>query len=275
MSVSIRVLLVEDSDQDAELALMELKRAKLDFVSRRVQAESDLRRSLQDFAPDIVLSDFSMPGFSGLAALRICKEWNADIPFILMSGTVGEDVAVEAMKAGANDYLMKSSLVRLAPAVARELREAEQRRRRDAELKRFRLALDNSADMILIIDRSTMRHVDANQTACRLLGFTREELLQIGPSEILPLSRAELEAIYDTLIANPASAGGMQSHYRCKDGSLLPFESTRHVLRSGDTWLIAVISRDVRQRQAQEERLRESEERFRSLTALSSDWFWA
>ena len=275
MSVSIKVLLVEDSDQDAELALKELKRAKLDFVSRRVQAESDLRRSLQDFAPDIVLSDFSMPGFSGLAALKICKEWNPDVPFILMSGTVGEDVAVEAMKAGANDYLMKDSLVRLAPAVARELREAEQRRRRDADLKRFRLALDNSADLILITDRATMRHVDVNQTACRLLGYTREELLQIGPAEILPLSRAELEAIYDALIANPSSPGGMQSHYRCKDGSLLPFESTRHVLRADNTWLIAAISRDIRQRQADEARLRDSEERFRSLSMLSSDWFWA
>jgi diguanylate cyclase (GGDEF)-like protein/PAS domain S-box-containing protein len=99
-------------------------------------------------------------------------------------------------------------------------------------------------------------------------------MLAMGPQDLLPVSRATLEKSYDELIADPSIAGSMKSHYRCKDGSLLPFESTRHVLRSGERWLIAAISRDVRQRLAAEEALRESEERFRSLTKLSSDWFW-
>jgi PAS domain S-box-containing protein/diguanylate cyclase (GGDEF)-like protein len=147
-------------------------------------------------------------------------------------------------------------------------------RRGEEELRRFRLALDNSVDIILIVDRATMRHVDANQAACDLLGYTREELLRLGPQDVLPLGRAELEKRYDELIASPTQRSGMQSFYRCKDGSQLPFESTRHVLRSGDSWLIAVISRDIRQRLAAETALRESEERFRSLSELSSDWFW-
>jgi PAS domain S-box-containing protein/diguanylate cyclase (GGDEF)-like protein len=147
-------------------------------------------------------------------------------------------------------------------------------RRGEEELRRFRLALDSSADIIFIIDRSTMRHMDVNQGACRLLGYSREELLRMGPSDLLPMSQGELEKKYDDLIANPAQRSGMQSYYRCKDGSQLPFESTRHVLRSGDSWLIAVISRDIRERLAAETALRESEERFRSLSELSSDWFW-
>jgi diguanylate cyclase (GGDEF)-like protein/PAS domain S-box-containing protein len=141
-------------------------------------------------------------------------------------------------------------------------------------LHRFRLALDNSADMIVIMDRASMRIVDVNQTACRLLGYSREELLRMGPEELLPLSREELEKAYDELISDPSKQSGMESHYRCKDGTQLPFESTRHVLRSGDRWLVAAISRDIRQRQADHARLRESEERFRSLSMLSSDWFW-
>jgi PAS domain S-box-containing protein/diguanylate cyclase (GGDEF)-like protein len=147
-------------------------------------------------------------------------------------------------------------------------------RRGEEELRRFRLALDNSADIILIVDRATMRHIDANQAACDLLGYTREELLRLGPQDVLPLGRAELEKRYDELIANPAQRSGMRSYYRRKDGALLPFESTRHVLRSGGSWLIAVISRDIRERLAAETALRESEERFRSLSELSSDWFW-
>ena len=148
-------------------------------------------------------------------------------------------------------------------------------------LHRFRLALDNSADVIVIMDRASMRIVDVNQTACRLLGYSREELLRIRLEDLLPMSREELERTYDELIANPSQSSGMESYYRCKDGSQLPFESTRHVLRSGDKWLVAAISRDIRERRAAKEReladqarLRESEERFRSLSMLSSDWFW-
>jgi PAS domain S-box-containing protein/diguanylate cyclase (GGDEF)-like protein len=153
-------------------------------------------------------------------------------------------------------------------------RDISARKRAEEVLQRFRLALDNSADMILIIDRATMRHVDINQAACRLLGYTQEELLNLGPQDLLPVSQSDLEKAYDELIANPDLRGRLQSYYRCKDGSQLPFESTRHVLRSGDRWLIAVISRDIRERLASETALRESEARFRSLSELSSDWFW-
>jgi diguanylate cyclase (GGDEF)-like protein/PAS domain S-box-containing protein len=142
-------------------------------------------------------------------------------------------------------------------AVVRDLTE---QRAAEEELRRFRLAMDNSADMIVLIDRATMQFVDVNDTACRLLGYSREELMQMGPQDILPVSREELERSYDTLIAKPSGKtgpleSGMKSHYRLKDGSLLPFESTRRVLRSGDTHIIAAISRDIRERLAAEERV--------------------
>jgi diguanylate cyclase (GGDEF)-like protein/PAS domain S-box-containing protein len=134
--------------------------------------------------------------------------------------------------------------------------------------------MDNSADMIVLIDRATMRFVDMNSTACRMLGYSREELLQMGPQDVLPATRAELERVYDEIIANPAHTPGMQSHYRRKDGTAFAFESTRHVLRSGDAHIIAAISRDITPRVEAEEALRSSEERFRSLTSLSSDIYW-
>jgi diguanylate cyclase (GGDEF)-like protein/PAS domain S-box-containing protein len=140
------------------------------------------------------------------------------------------------------------------------VRDVTERRAAEEELRRFRLAMDKSADMIVLIDRTTMRFVDVNETACRLLGYSREELLSMGPQDVLPVSREDLERSYDELIANPAGeadalARGMKSHYICKDQSLLPFESTRHVLRSGDTTIIAAISRDIRARLAIEEKV--------------------
>ena len=152
--------------------------------------------------------------------------------------------------------------------------EVTARRHAEESLRRFRLALDTSPDLILLIDRDTMRHVDVNTTACQLIGYSREELLAMGPQDILPLTHAELEPLYDRMIADPSAVTGMRSHYRCKDGSQLPFESTRRVLRSGGRWIIAVISRDIRERIAAEKALAASEARFRGLTALSSDWYW-
>jgi diguanylate cyclase (GGDEF)-like protein/PAS domain S-box-containing protein len=140
------------------------------------------------------------------------------------------------------------------------VRDVTERRAAEEELRRFRLAMDNSADMIVLIDRAAMRFIDVNETACRLLGYTKEELLTLGPQDVLPIAREELERDYDALIARPAGEvdivpSGMKSEYTCKDGSRLPFESTRHVLRSGDTTIIAAISRDIRARLAIEERV--------------------
>jgi len=140
--------------------------------------------------------------------------------------------------------------------------------------ERFRLALDTSADMILLLDRATMRFIDCNNTVCRLTGYTRDELLAMLPWELLPVSRAELAAAYDRQIADPSLPAGLRSYYRCKDGSRLPFESRRQVLRSGERWIITIISRDIRERIAADQALRDSEARFRSLVELSSDFYW-
>ncbi|OGA64757.1 MAG: hypothetical protein A3G83_05465 [Betaproteobacteria bacterium RIFCSPLOWO2_12_FULL_68_20] len=123
--------------------------------------------------------------------------------------------------------------------------------------------------MILLIDRATMRFVDVNGTACALLGYSREELLAMGPQDVLPTTREQLAHSYDTLIADPSLQNGMHAYYTCKDGSRLPFESTRRVLRSGDRWIIVAISRDIRRRAAAEAALRESEERYRRTFDLA------
>ena len=136
MPVPLRVLLVEDAEDDAVLIARELRRGDYAPTIQRVETEAAMRAALAE-PWDVVLSDYSLPQFSGLAALTLLKVTGLDIPFIVVSGAIGEEVAVATMRAGAHDYLMKSNLARLVPAIQRELREAgERRRRRIAEEER-------------------------------------------------------------------------------------------------------------------------------------------
>lgn len=128
MSNPLHVLIVEDSQNDADLIVHKLRSAGYDFISHRVDTVEAMSTALDQKSWDMVISDFMMPRFSGLAALELLKEKSLDIPFIIVSGKIGEETAVEAMKAGANDYIMKQNLARLGPAVKRELLEAAVRR---------------------------------------------------------------------------------------------------------------------------------------------------
>ncbi|MCR4347453.1 MAG: diguanylate cyclase [Sulfuricaulis sp.] len=120
----LHVLIVEDSETDTELLLRELRRAGYDPVCERVETADAMSAALDGQDWDIVISDFTMPRFNGMEALRLVQQLKPDIPFIIVSGTIGEDRAVAAMKAGAHDYIMKGNLARLVPAIERELKEA-------------------------------------------------------------------------------------------------------------------------------------------------------
>ena len=128
MKKELKVIMVEDSEADARLLVLELSRAGYAVNYTRVDTAAELRHALTDRNQQVVLCDFTLPYFSGPEALRIVKDSALDLPFIYVSGTLGEEVAVEAMTAGAHDYVMKTNLKRLAPAIERELREAKVRR---------------------------------------------------------------------------------------------------------------------------------------------------
>src|SRR5918996_2611881 len=138
MSQRLRVLIVDDSEDDALLLLRGLRRGGFETDFEQVETAEAMATALAAQTWDIVISDYSMPDFSGLAALSVLKQSGLDLPFILVSGTVGEEVAVEAMKAGAHDYVMKGNLQRLCTAIERELREAEIRREHKSAEERLR-----------------------------------------------------------------------------------------------------------------------------------------
>ena len=126
----LRVLIIEDSEEDAELVLLELRRGGFHTTYKRVDTPQALSQALEEENWDLVLSDFSMPRFTMPKALAMVQEKGLDVPFLIVSATIGEEAAVEAMRAGARDYILKDKLGRLAPAVRRELKEIEDRRQR-------------------------------------------------------------------------------------------------------------------------------------------------
>jgi diguanylate cyclase (GGDEF)-like protein/PAS domain S-box-containing protein len=148
MNEPLRILLVEDMAADAELSLRELKRAGISCTACRVDTEREFRQKLDEFRPEVILSDFSMPQFNGMAALAIAHHSHPDIPFIFVSGTLGEEYAIRALKSGADDYVLKDNLMRLPPTVERALLDAKaaaQTRQTEEALRyseqRFRLAI--------------------------------------------------------------------------------------------------------------------------------------
>jgi diguanylate cyclase (GGDEF)-like protein/PAS domain S-box-containing protein len=136
----VRILLVEDEAHDAELVLRSLKRAGLECAGRRVDTEREFREQLSAFSPHVVLSDFSMPQFDGMSALAVARELQPDVPFIFVSGTIGEEYAIQALKNGATDYVLKHDMARLPPAVERALQDAAIA----AERQRMQVALQHS-----------------------------------------------------------------------------------------------------------------------------------
>ncbi len=194
MTTPLRVLIVEDCDDDAQLLLVRLRRAGYSPDYVRVDNAEDLRKALQAHNWQIVISDYAMPGFSGLEALRILREQDRETPFILVSGTVGEEIAVEAMRTGANDYIMKENLARLMPAIDRELRDVRERtdRRRAEEAlyqerERALITLHSIGDGVITTDADG--RVDyMNPVAERVTGWSNGAAQGHPLTEILPLT---------------------------------------------------------------------------------------
>src|ERR671928_2233759 len=147
MDAPLKVLLVEDSEDDALLLVRRLRKGGYDTTWERVDTPWDMEAALEGTSWDLVISDHFMPAFSSSAALGLLRRKGfVDLPFIIVSGQIGEDAAVAAMKAGAHDYLMKDNLARLNTAIERELREAEVRRERRQAEEKYRSIFENAVE---------------------------------------------------------------------------------------------------------------------------------
>ena len=175
MSIPLRVLILEDKLSDAELSVLELRKSGFEPDWQRVEAEPDYLAALE-LNPDLILADWSMPQFSGLRALQLMRERGMDIPFVIVSGSIGEEAAIEAIRQGASDYVSKDRQARLGQAVAHALEQKllrEEKRQADQALRanedHYRILAKASQDMIFIIGRhGTIEYV--NNFAAAIFG---------------------------------------------------------------------------------------------------------
>jgi PAS domain S-box-containing protein len=257
----LRALLVEDSETDAELLLRALKTGGYDVTYQRVESKREMKNALGEQSWEIILSDYSLPQFSAPEALKTLKETGIDIPFIIVSGTIGEDIAVDAMKNGAHDFMVKGRLARLGPAIERELRDVETRRqRREAEEgrrasdARFRAIMEAASEAVVAADDAgQIQYV--NPAAERTFGYASGELLGKSLGELMPETFKSgvarfVDARKDSVIGRSVELVGQR-----KDLGEFPLELSLGSWSSSDRVYFAGIIRDLTERKKVEAQL--------------------
>lgn len=225
-TAALRILNLEDNANDAELNQAMVAARWPDCTFRRVDTRQDFVAALQGDSFDLILSDFTMPGFNGMEALALARAHRPETPFLFVSGTIGEDTAIEALKNGATDYVLKHRLMRLIPAVDRALRECAERaeRARAEEIMRqsehkYRVLFECLGDAAFLVDEETGRVLDVNPRAGEMLGYERGEVL--GKNQFLFLALNQ---------DNADSAKTVECPLVRADGALIPS-------RVRNTWL--------------------------------------
>ena len=265
MGVPLKLLMLEDRPADAELLLFELQDAGYDANWQRVDSESDYLSAL-DTRPDVILADFSLPQFTALRALHLLKEKQLDIPFIVVTGTISEEVAVDCMKQGATDYLLKDRLSRLGQAIDRALEQKrlrDERRQSQEALRtsevRFRSLVQNLRDIITVHSEKGVITYES-PSASRILGYASSYFLGKDPLALIhPEDRERVRNFLKSLIKGKTAESAIEYRFRHADGRWVYLESVvTNLLGTHEVDGIVLTSRDVTERKRSEEQLHEA-----------------
>jgi PAS domain S-box-containing protein len=258
----IEILVVEDSEDDLWLLAAELKRGNYTPICHRVQTAEEFSVALNTRAWDAVICDYVLPGFSGTEALRLFRERGSDCPFIVVSGVFGEEKAVDMMKAGANDYVLKSNLPRIVPALSRELEACQERRlrkRAEGAMQYLAAIVESSEDAIYGKNLDSII-TSWNPAAERLFGYTADEIIGCSTVALLPPNRRD--ELLDILASvRRGETVNLQDTERLhKNGQFIPVSVTISPIKNslGEVIGASSIARDIR-------RLKRAEEEHRRL----------
>jgi len=271
----IKILFVEDLVSDYELARAIIKREKIDFDSKRVENANDMLDTLKNFKPHIVVSDYSMPQFNGMDALKLLYEYNPDIPFIILTGSTNEEIAVLCIKAGAVDYVIKERIKRLPFAIIEALNQAKTKLlKRQAEKalikseERFRMLAENAQDLIFRYEFAPkMGYKYLSPSALNLTGYSTQEFYN-NPELFKNIVHPNDWHIVDEIIRTLVNVNKpLTVRWQKKDGSWIWIEQKSVFIFNSAGELIAIegVARDITDRKLAEEALCESEERYRNI----------
>jgi PAS domain S-box-containing protein len=263
--MSVRILLLEDVPADAALIQRELTQAGLVFVSQRVDTRVAFEEALRVFSPDVILSDHGLPGFDGAAALQLVKERFPTLPVILVTGSLNEETAVEFMKAGAADYVLKDHLTRLPQSIKRALNESQLREERELAVaalrtseEQYRALFENTPYPMWVFDLDTHKLLAVNGAAIAHYGYRREEFLALRIEDLRPPEDIpELERHLATRPSGYRTTGPWR--HRKKDGTIIQVETSGHEILFAGRRAEFVVIDDVTERRRLEEQFRQAQ----------------
>jgi diguanylate cyclase (GGDEF)-like protein/PAS domain S-box-containing protein len=262
MKTPLRILHLEDNPKDALLIREAIIAQGIDVEIVNAATRSDFVAALEKGTYDLVLADYTLPSFDGLSALIIVREKFSNLPFIFVTGTMGEEKAVETFNKGATDYVLKHNLTRLVPSIMRALREAEEhieRKKAQEDLKeseqRFRAIFDNASDGILLADVENKKFHSGNNMICRMLGYSEEEIKKLRVNDIHP--EPELPFITEQFERQARGGNRLAENIpmKRKDGSIFYTDINAFpVTLAGKNYLVGIF-RDITERKQMEEKL--------------------
>jgi diguanylate cyclase (GGDEF)-like protein/PAS domain S-box-containing protein len=280
----LRILLLEDSPADAELLEYRLRKDGLAFSALRVDTEPEFKQALREFKPDIVLADYNLPTYNGRVALDYIQQVYPDIPVIMVTGAIGEEKAVELLRAGARDYILKDRLTRLPAAIRRVLEEQEEIRERcesEKKLKetenKFRTLFEAANDGIFLMDATGF--VDCNQRGADMYGLEKSDVICHSPVELSPERQPDGRLSSEVAAEQiQAAMQGASPHFEWRslraDKTAFDVDISLSRIEFGGAVYLQSIVRDITGRKQAEDALRDSEIRFRNLVETTSDWIW-
>lgn len=264
MQSPLRILHLEDDITDAELLQTLLEAEGIVSHATRIETQADFLAALEHGGFDLILADHTLPSFDGLSALKITLETRPEVPFIFVSGTLGEEVAIEALKMGATDYVLKERLSRIVPSVQRALREAEERTERKCAQealwkseRQFRALFDQAAVGIALVNAAGQT-LESNRKLQQMLGYSGEEIRSLPFAQVThPDDRERDRNLFAELVSGQRDHYHIEKRYYRKDGSQVWGNETVSLVRDGrDEPLFGMaIVEDITERKQAEERL--------------------